>query len=897
MREDNAPRGILHSSSTQRERYMQHSNDGHSNRKRPLHNSLPVKREESYRIPLPRNSRPDYRSKSSSDYQSHSFEQNRSHSSGRPRGPNGHFHGNGNRGPSHSQDMYRNSSHNYRTDSMPRSQRELPHYRNFVNSNQRGSSRDESRTNQGMYHDNARVQKKEISNDARKRFIKRQAGRENKEDTQNTAEFVATEVKVNDQKQDFENAQKASSMLNTETKSAPDRLIARKDEKKHKPAIQEANKTSMDKKEERKPKGKLTTADKISGWFNRAPRKPMKKRKHIPDSSELSGYNTSEMKNGVTKKDVSPGSGVRIAKKQRISTGEIEGGKGGLGKEEKATISKKDVYQNTKSKVSSEHRAKTINEKRIIAKQLSKKKEPKSVLNAKNSQSDKIHEYPQTDGGHGCKNNADNSNGSQVQRKTQSSRKLAKQNLKQPYKTIKVAKKSQKQPLKGKMINQKTELDDQYLSNPRNHSSKIQIETTKVLEDRKLSPFIVSDYTSTTLDATESSFESLKCDNSVLQAWRDTKESRKSSEKSVHSLTATILEVPEQKECDQSDSNSSSDDSDTDEEEILRWGEKMFGVTPPALLQKRLQVIESSEEDSDDDDVDGTYNEEKGNDAGQETQFRRDPLTKPKKKKRKVEVETQEERKRKKEEAKPLTAAQIRFILKDDDLAMPSSHWVRRSSRQPSKDALKTVGVRSLLHKLATNDPDMVVLKMKKYINDPDTPQVVIDGALDALEENTNCQALYIQNFNKGMRDEQVIHLLKILQLPTCKIWCLNIGETYNVKSRTWKKFAKGLKRTKITHMYASEHTIESEYKDRIRETIRANRSKHDMHKNAENLDVIIQCTHCWWNPINTKSLRPFIRKKGYEYMLFDKEGQGLRGSSSGAPGSAVKENPEIETT
>eukprot|EP00957_Ditylum_brightwellii_P014218 1071184-Ditylum_brightwellii.AAC.1 len=43
------------------------------------------------------------------------------------------------------------------------------------------------------------------------------------------------------------------------------------------------------------------------------------------------------------------------------------------------------------------------------------------------------------------------------------------------------------------------------------------------------------------------------------------------------------------------------------------------------------------------------------------------------------------------------------------------------------------------------NDDDMVVLKLKKYLNDPDTPCVVIDAALTALERNTNCEALYIQ--------------------------------------------------------------------------------------------------------------------------------------------------------
>lgn len=134
------------------------------------------------------------------------------------------------------------------------------------------------------------------------------------------------------------------------------------------------------------------------------------------------------------------------------------------------------------------------------------------------------------------------------------------------------------------------------------------------------------------------------------------------------------------------------------------------------------------------------------------------------------------------------------------------------------------------------------------------------------------------------MRDKQVLHLLRILQHPKCKIWCLNIGENYNVKTRTWNKFTKGLKKTKITHMYASEHTITTEMKDDIRATIRNNRKKHDMHINPNNLHVIVQCTHCWWNPINAKALRPYLKNEGFEHILADKETQGLRGSSSTAP-------------
>jgi len=244
-----------------------------------------------------------------------------------------------------------------------------------------------------------------------------------------------------------------------------------------------------------------------------------------------------------------------------------------------------------------------------------------------------------------------------------------------------------------------------------------------------------------------------------------------------------------------------------------------------------------------------------------------------------------EEEKRKRVESKPLTRKEIRGILRNDDLSICNQNdWVRRSRRQPSKALLKSKDVRMLIGKLKMNDSDMRVLKMKKYINDPNTLSAVLNAALNAMEENTNCEALYIQNFNEGMRDQQVLHLLRILQQPSCNIWCLNIGENYNVSDETWEKFTNGLIHTKITHMYASEHTITTDMKDKIRFTIRENRKKHDMHINPNNIDVIIQCTHCWWNPINATVLRPYLKKKGYEYVLNDMEAQGLRGSHSAAP-------------
>ena len=106
-----------------------------------------------------------------------------------------------------------------------------------------------------------------------------------------------------------------------------------------------------------------------------------------------------------------------------------------------------------------------------------------------------------------------------------------------------------------------------------------------------------------------------------------------------------------------------------------------------------------------------------------------------------------EEDRRKRELAKPLTPKQIREILKEDAFEAPvdTNSWVRRSVRRPCSALLNSKPVKSLVKKLKKNHKEMVVLKMKKYVNDPDAPQIVLDKVLDALEENSNCEALYIQ--------------------------------------------------------------------------------------------------------------------------------------------------------
>ena len=92
------------------------------------------------------------------------------------------------------------------------------------------------------------------------------------------------------------------------------------------------------------------------------------------------------------------------------------------------------------------------------------------------------------------------------------------------------------------------------------------------------------------------------------------------------------------------------------------------------------------------------------------------------------------------------------------------------------------------------------------------------------MVDNTMIQALYIQNFATGMRDGQMLKLLKVLKEGN--IWSLNIGETYKVSNETWETFKEGLKETNVTHMYASEHTISGPMKLQVRTEARRGRKR-----------------------------------------------------------------------
>ncbi len=53
-------------------------------------------------------------------------------------------------------------------------------------------------------------------------------------------------------------------------------------------------------------------------------------------------------------------------------------------------------------------------------------------------------------------------------------------------------------------------------------------------------------------------------------------------------------------------------------------------------------------------------------------------------------------------------------------------------------------------------------------------------------------------------------------------------------------------------------------------------------HIDPNNLEVIVQCTHCWWNPINAKFLQPYIRSSGLDHILANNAKLGLKGTTDG---------------
>ena len=121
--------------------------------------------------------------------------------------------------------------------------------------------------------------------------------------------------------------------------------------------------------------------------------------------------------------------------------------------------------------------------------------------------------------------------------------------------------------------------------------------------------------------------------------------------------------------------------------------------------------------------------------------------------------------------------------------------FVRRSTRDPNAGLLGKSEVVYLLQKIKRNHKDTIILKLKDHLK-ADINIAVVDSIITALWKNNVCQALYIQNISNAMTDAQVIALIDLLKSKM--IWCLNIGENYEVSLNTWKYFCKSLKDTNV---------------------------------------------------------------------------------------------------
>ncbi len=174
-----------------------------------------------------------------------------------------------------------------------------------------------------------------------------------------------------------------------------------------------------------------------------------------------------------------------------------------------------------------------------------------------------------------------------------------------------------------------------------------------------------------------------------------------------------------------------------------------------------------------------------------------------------------------------------------------------RSARvKDGRAMLERTDVKTILRRIRDQDRNYtVVLKVKDSMS-ASINTVVMDEIIKALRKNRVCQLLYVQNLDDAITDVQLRALMECLKKRK-NIWALNIGETYKVTNKGWEYFCKVLPETHITHLYVSEHVIDLNLKNKMREHIRNNRKKHARHCSLRNLSVIERCTNMWWNPIN----------------------------------------------
>ncbi|KAL0018231.1 hypothetical protein WJX79_000585, partial [Trebouxia sp. C0005] len=146
-----------------------------------------------------------------------------------------------------------------------------------------------------------------------------------------------------------------------------------------------------------------------------------------------------------------------------------------------------------------------------------------------------------------------------------------------------------------------------------------------------------------------------------------------------------------------------------------------------------------------------------------------------------------------------------------------------RIKRVPGGDPLEAAPFRRFVEMVRSNSHDFEaegrVLRLKQYIS-ADVRPAAINAILEALAVNTLVEVLYIQNFEQGMFDEQLLRLTEVLKKG--RIWALNAGENFEISMQAWEKFTKELQHTAVAYMYVSEHHLaRTDLKRRMQDAIR----------------------------------------------------------------------------
>eukprot|EP00803_Ostreobium_quekettii_P003889 evm.model.scf_407EXC.2 EVM.evm.TU.scf_407EXC.2 scf_407EXC:14109-19988(-) len=171
----------------------------------------------------------------------------------------------------------------------------------------------------------------------------------------------------------------------------------------------------------------------------------------------------------------------------------------------------------------------------------------------------------------------------------------------------------------------------------------------------------------------------------------------------------------------------------------------------------------------------------------------------------------------------------------------------RRPKRVPGGDPLQIESVCRLCDMIRNNSTEFEaqgrILRLKQYLKADARPNVM-NSVLEALKENTRVEALYIQNFEWGMYDEQLELLADVLKQR--RIWALNVGENFHTSLQAWEAFAMELAHTDVAYLYVSEHhLVHTNLKSKMRDIIRVNRKRAP----ARDPEVIANIKNMWFNP------------------------------------------------